>query len=39
MGMSCVSLELPDDALMSDQFSTIEGRAAMVCRYGNGKRD
>jgi acyl carrier protein len=26
------TVELPDDALMSDQFSTIDGIAAVVCQ-------
>jgi hypothetical protein len=26
-------VDLPDDALMSDQFSTIHGIAAIVCHY------
>jgi acyl carrier protein len=32
------AVELPDDALMSDEFSTIDGIAAIVARHGNGKR-
>jgi acyl carrier protein len=32
------AVELPDDALMSDEFSTIDGIAAIVSRHGNGKR-
>jgi acyl carrier protein len=28
---------LPDEVLMSDEFSTIEGIAAIVARYSNGK--
>jgi acyl carrier protein len=27
---------LPDEALMSDEFSTIDGIAGLVCRYRNG---
>lgn len=33
------AVHLPDDALMSDEFSTIDGIAAIVCRHGNGKPD
>jgi acyl carrier protein len=33
------AVQLPDDALMSEEFSTITGIAAIVCRHGNGKRD
>jgi acyl carrier protein len=32
------AVQLPDDALMSDEFSTIDGIARIVCRYGDGKR-
>lgn len=32
------AVELPDDALMSDEFSTIDGIAVIVARYGNGSR-
>jgi acyl carrier protein len=28
------AVELPDDVLMSDEFSTIDGIAAVICRYG-----
>jgi acyl carrier protein len=28
--------DLPDDVLMSDEFSTIDGIAAITCRYGAG---
>jgi acyl carrier protein len=28
------AINLPDDALMSDEFSTIDGIAAIICRYG-----
>jgi acyl carrier protein len=30
------SVELPDEALMSDEFSTIDGIAVLVARYGSG---
>jgi acyl carrier protein len=30
-------VHLPDDALMSDEFSNIEGIATIVCRYRDGK--
>jgi acyl carrier protein len=33
------AVHLPDDALMSDDFSTIDGIAATVCRYGDGRGD
>lgn len=33
------AVHLPDDALMSDEFSTIDGIAAIVCRHRNGKVD
>lgn len=33
------AVHLPDEALMSDEFSTIDGIAVLVCRYGNGKLD
>jgi acyl carrier protein len=32
------AVELPDDALMSDEFTTIDGIAVIVARYGNGNR-
>jgi acyl carrier protein len=32
------AVHLPDDALMSDDFSTIDGIAAIVCRFRDGKR-
>jgi acyl carrier protein len=28
------AVNLPDDVLMSDEFSTIDGIAAIICRYG-----
>ena len=31
------AVHLPDDALMSDDFSTIEGIAAIIVRYRDGK--
>jgi acyl carrier protein len=31
------AVHLPDDVLMSDEFSTIDGIAAIVCRYRNGE--
>jgi acyl carrier protein len=31
------SVQLPDDALISDEFSTVDGIAAIVCRYRNGQ--
>jgi acyl carrier protein len=30
------AVNLPDDVLMSDEFSTIDGIAAIICRYGAG---
>ena len=27
---------LPDEALMTEKFSTIDGIAAIICQYGNG---
>jgi hypothetical protein len=32
------AVELPDEALMSDEFSTIDGIVVSVARYGNGIR-
>ena len=32
------AVHLPDDALMSDEFSTIEGIAAIVCRNHDGRK-
>lgn len=29
------AVNLPDDALLSDEFSTIDGIAAIICRYGS----
>jgi len=29
-------VNLPDEILMSDEFSTIDGMAAVICRYGTG---
>ena len=31
------AVHLPDDALMSDDFSTIDGIAAIIVRYRDGK--
>jgi acyl carrier protein len=28
------AVDLPDDVLMSDEFSTIDGIAASICRHG-----
>lgn len=28
------AVNLPDEVLMSDEFSTIDGIAAVICRYG-----
>lgn len=30
------AVNLPDEVLMSDEFSTIDGIAAVICRYGAG---
>lgn len=30
------AVNLPDDVLMSDEFSTIDGIAASICRYETG---